>query len=48
MAEGNVCPIFPVSSVNKTGFESLTNFLWRIDKQQPVTIEEAITQPFEF
>lgn len=48
MASGTVCPIFPVSSVNKTGFENLTNFLWRIDKQQPVTIEEAITQPFEF
>jgi len=30
MATGNICPIFPVSSVDKTGFDILVQFIWRI------------------
>ncbi len=48
MPSGNVCPIFPVSSVTKMGFEALTNFLWLVEKPREITIEEAIGQPFEF
>ena len=48
MPSGNVCPIFAVSSVSKMGFEALTDFLWRIEKVKEITIEEAISQPFEF
>lgn len=48
MPSGNICPIFSVSSVSKLGFEILTNFMWRIDSLKTITIEEAITQPFEF
>lgn len=48
MPSGNVCPIFPVSSVSKIGFDALTHFIWLIDKPKTITIEEAIGQPFEF
>ena len=48
MPSGNICPIFSVSSVRKLGFEILTNFMWPIDSLTTITIEEAITQPFEF
>lgn len=48
MPAGNICPIFPVSSVTKMGFDSLTRFLWKIDKPKEITMEEAILQPFEF
>lgn len=48
MPSGNVCPIFPVSSVSKIGFDTLTEFLWRIDKIKEISMEEAIHQPFEF
>lgn len=48
MPSGNVCPIFSVSSVSKIGFEQLTEFIWRLEKLHEISIEEAITQPFEF
>lgn len=48
MPSGNVCPIFPVSSVSKMGFDALTNFLWRIERVKEVSMEEAIGQSFEF
>ena len=38
MPAGNVCPIFSVSSVTRMGFESLTKFLWKIDKPKEVTM----------
>jgi len=43
-----MCPIFPVSSVSKLGFDNLLNFISRLEKLKEVTIEEAIKQPFEF
>lgn len=48
MPSGNVCPIFPVSSVSKLGFESLTEFLWMIERPREISMEEAISQTFEF
>ena len=48
MPAGNVCPIFPVSSVSKMGFEALTSFMWKLERPKEITIEEAILQPFEF
>jgi GTPase len=48
MPSGTVCPIFPVSSVSKIGLDNLTKFIWRIERINPISIEEAITQPFEF
>jgi GTPase len=48
LSSGNVCPIFPVSSVTKKGFEPLIDFIWRIEKLKELPIEEVIKQPFEF
>jgi GTPase len=48
MPSGNICPIFPVSSVTKMGFEQLTEFIWRIENAKEVKLEEIVTQPFEF
>ena len=48
MPSGNICPIFSVSSVTKQGLDTLVNFIWRIEKLKEITIEEAISQPFEF
>ena len=39
MPSGNICPIFPVSSVSKMGIEVLTQFIWRIEKVKEVSIE---------
>jgi GTPase len=48
MPSGNICPIFSVSSVTKQGFDTLVHFIWRIEKLQEISMEEAVTQPFEF
>ena len=48
MPSGDICPIFSVSSVSKVGFESLTKFLWMIEKPHEIKMEEAVSQPFEF
>ena len=48
MPSGNICPIFSVSSVTKQGFDILVHFIWRIERLKEISIEEAITQPFEF
>jgi GTPase len=48
MPKGNVCPIFPISNVSKTGFDNLTKFIWRIERQNPITLEEVMTQPCVF
>lgn len=48
MPSGNVCPIFPVSSVSKIGFPTLIDFIYQLEKRQVLTLEDAIKQPFEF
>jgi GTPase len=30
MPSGNMCPIFSVSSVSKTGYSTLIDFIWRL------------------
>jgi GTPase len=39
MPSGNVCPIFPVSSVTKLGFDSLIDFIWKIQKLREISKE---------
>ena len=48
MPSGNMCPIFPISSITKSGFPTLIDFIYRLEKRQVMTLEEAIKQPFEF
>jgi GTPase len=48
MPSGNICPIFPVSSVSKMGFDALTQFLWLIERPREISQEELSSQPFEF
>lgn len=43
-----MCPIFPISSITKSGFPTLIDFIFRLEKRQAFTIEDAIKQPFEF
>lgn len=44
MPAGTVCPIFPVSSVNKTGFGLLIDFISRLERLNPISIEQASQQ----
>lgn len=46
MPSGNVCPIFPVSSVSKSGMPTLIDFIYKLEKRQPISLDEAIKQPF--
>lgn len=48
MPSGNMCPIFPISSITKSGFPALIDFIYRLEKRQAITLEDAIKQPFEF
>lgn len=48
MPSGNMCPIFPISSITKSGFPTLIDFIYRLEKRQVMTLQEAIKQPFEF
>jgi hypothetical protein len=48
MPSGNMCPIFPVSSITKSGFPTLIDFIFKLEKKQLFTLEDAIKQPFEF
>ena len=47
MSGGTICPIFPVSSVTKSGFDILIDFISKLYVTTP-TIEELQKQPFEF
>lgn len=38
MPTGNVCPIFPISSVTKSGLPTLIDFIYKLEKRQPLTI----------
>jgi hypothetical protein len=44
MPAGTVCPIFPVSSVNKAGFGPLIDFISRLERLNPISIEQASQQ----
>lgn len=48
MPAGTVCPIFPVSSVNKTGFGLLIDFISRLERLNPISIEQASQQTLQF
>ena len=47
MSGGTICPIFPVSSVTKNGFDILIEFISKLYVTTP-TLEELEKQPFEF
>ena len=48
MPSGNMCPIFPISSISKLGFPHLIDFIYRLEKRETKTYEENSKQPFEF
>ncbi len=48
MPSGNMCPIFPVSSISKSGFPTLIDFIYKLEKREAFTLEDAIKDPFEF
>lgn len=47
MPTATICPIFPVSSVSKKGFNILVDFISKLNVKIP-TIEELKNQPLEF
>lgn len=48
MPSGSMCPIFPISSISKSGFTHLIDFIYKLEKRQNFSLEEARKQPFEF
>lgn len=48
MPSGNMCPIFPISSISKLGFGHLIDFIYKLEKRETKTYEETSKQPFEF
>lgn len=46
MPSGEMCPIFPISSLSKVGFPNLIDFIYRLEKRQNMTMEDVQKQPF--
>jgi hypothetical protein len=38
MPSGNMCPIFPISSISKSGFPNLIDFIYKLEKRQNLTL----------